>query len=630
MHKIIYCLIFCISFICCTGFSGNYSNTAMNDLSVVKDKLEKDLTPMVPEGAGGMVGLFKPGEEPQYVMLGVTSVQGGKRVNKDTLTLVASTSKMFAGLLSIRLVELNILSLDTELSQVMDKKYFEIFKNKKQAQHITLRQVLSHTSGLQYDADCENNDRGGLDLNLILNTMARTAKNNPSLKIQFTNYPKDRIFSYSNNIWIAAIFIESAYNQYLKSRDGMNHHLSYADILNREILKPLNMARTGFEKSTDDPFTKDNNRLQPYVEEQRDKAAYSYEYTSFDPLHRPVGGLWTTSADLMKLAAAFGPGGLMSKTGKVLISKSYITQLIQPQGINGNVGLGVYNEHGRVGKGGCLSSYGSNFEIDFTTGNAVASSINFRPSVPVKFDARAILALDDMGSIPRPGISLNEKSKNKLRLQRTALAEFGMDKYNDIYFSKFGYIGVMPVSDGLIMNWNGYTLAAEKIAPKRFMIFDDANRDGTVIMFGNGPDSHKSYLFFENGNDNSQAFKMTTKSEAIPEGIPEAIKLIDNIHGSNGRIYKGIRPDGVGSLTIRVDKQLGKVIVQCEGKEVPVIITKIIKNSDGQINEIWLMGNHFIVPDKLTKIINKDGRWVVAIAIFDNPDKNVEYLTPNS
>jgi hypothetical protein len=388
------------------------------------------------------------------------------------------------------------------------------------------------------------------------------------------------------------------------------------------------MTRTGFQTLKDDSFTNDKNKMQAYVEKQGDIPAYSYEIKTLDPIHRAVGGLWTTAADLMKLASSLSRNGLVTKNGKVLISKPYIDQLIKAQGMNGNVGLGVYHEHDRVGKGGSLSSYGSNFEIDFSTGNAVVSLINFRPAVPVKFDSRALLALDEMGSTPRPKIILSDEIKNNLRAIKKQAENLGMEMYDNFYASKFGYIGVKAVSDGLIMNWNGNTVLAGKIEVDRFMIFDDEYRNGTEVLFGIGPDTQLPYLFFENGNDNSSAFKSTTKKEAIPSGIPEAFNLIKNIYGTIGKTYKGNRPDGAGLITIKIDDRKNKIIAQGEGKEVPVIITKIVRNNDGQIVEIWFMGNHFVVPDKLTKLIKRNGSWILAIAIFDNPDVNVEYLTP--
>jgi CubicO group peptidase (beta-lactamase class C family) len=595
----------------------------------ITEQLEHELKPMVPIGAGGIVGLLKAGKELTFIPFGQLSVTNPTPVNQESLTLVASTSKMFVGLLAVRLAELGILSLDTEFSSVLNQKHFEIFEDQELAQHITLRQMLSHTSGLQYDADCEHQSRAGQDLETILDGMVKEVQNNPAKKIKFTNHPHDKIYSYSNQIWIATIFIEDAYNRYLQSKDRKTHHLSYAELLKHELLKPMAMNRTGFHQSTEDPFANDSNKIQAFVEQRADNSAYSYELYTLDPIHRAVGGMWTTAEDLMKLAASLTPNVLITKTGSVLISKPYIEELIQIQGTNGQVGLGVYHEQDRIGKGGSLSSYGSNFEVDLATGNAVVSLINFRPAVPTAFDSRALLALDAMGSIPRVVHTLPGELKEELRELKKHYQVWTMADYDTIFMSKFGFIGVLPVKNGLMMNWNGSTLVAGKVADNRFMLFDDEYRDGIQIVFGKGPYTHLPYLFFENGNDNSQAFKAINKEEVIPKDSSPALKLLKTIHGLNGISYQGTRPDGAGAIKLKWNEDLKQITAQSEGNEVPIFVTKVVSNEAGLITEVWFMGNHFTVPDKLTKLIRKDNNWVLAIAIFDNPDINVEYLMPN-
>jgi hypothetical protein len=77
-----------LCFIFITGFKDASST---KDLPTVKEQLEKELIPLAPKGAGGMVALFKPGEEAQFITLGKTSVNNGALVNKDTLSLIKPT-----------------------------------------------------------------------------------------------------------------------------------------------------------------------------------------------------------------------------------------------------------------------------------------------------------------------------------------------------------------------------------------------------------------------------------------------------------------------------------------------------------------------------------------------------------
>ena len=158
------------------------------------------------------------------------------------------------------------------------------------------------------------------------------------------------------------------------------------------------------------------------------------------------------------------------------------------------------------------------------------------------------------------------------------------------------------------MNWNGSTLIAGKVADNRYMIFDDEYRDGTQVLFGIGPGTHLSYLFFEHGNDNSQAFKAVSKEEALPKVGVEVIELFKNIHGAKGVTYQGTRSDGAGMITLKWNEQINQVTAQCEGNETPILVTHVVKNDVGMIDEVWFMGNHFIVPDKLTKLIRKDNQ----------------------
>lgn len=249
----------------CNNGSTTSNNQMVSTTAQVAKSLKKDLSPIVPDGAGGLVGIYKPKEEAQFITIGRTSVTNGQLVNKNTMSLIGSTSKMFTSLTSLRLIELGILNLDSKLGNYMDSKYFEIFEEPNKAKNITLRQLLSHTSGLQYDTDCDNNDRAEKDLDSILAEMVEKVKINPTQKIKITNNPQDRIFSYSNQIWLATIFIEKAYNKYLTSQDGEKHNLSYADILQREILVPLKMEHTGFQKSETDPLTHEPNMLKGFV-----------------------------------------------------------------------------------------------------------------------------------------------------------------------------------------------------------------------------------------------------------------------------------------------------------------------------------------------------------------------------
>lgn len=113
---------------------------------------------------------------------------------------------MFTALLAKILEEKKILPLNSKLSDFFREEHFKIFADPEAAKNITLEMLLSHTSGLQYDADCFNNKRGPLPLDTILSSMDEGG-------IYLFANPGDGIYSYSNQIGLAALLIEKSYKK---------------------------------------------------------------------------------------------------------------------------------------------------------------------------------------------------------------------------------------------------------------------------------------------------------------------------------------------------------------------------------------------------------------------------------
>jgi CubicO group peptidase (beta-lactamase class C family) len=85
---------------------------------------------------------------------GVKSTQTGEPVDEDTVFQGASFSKTLTAYAALMLVERGKLSLDEPLRKYLKKEYLP---NSKAAGMISLRMVLTHTSGLSNDSD--GNDR---------------------------------------------------------------------------------------------------------------------------------------------------------------------------------------------------------------------------------------------------------------------------------------------------------------------------------------------------------------------------------------------------------------------------------------------------------------------------------------
>lgn len=136
---------------------------------------------------------------------GVKNAASGEPVDEDTIFQAASFSKTLTAYAAMILVERGLLSLDEPLDKYLARSYLP---DAEDAQRITLRMVLNHTSGLSNDSD--GNDR----------------------KVYFT---PGAYFSYSG-----------AGFRYLQHVIEKVTELPFASFVDREIMKPLGMKSSSF------------------------------------------------------------------------------------------------------------------------------------------------------------------------------------------------------------------------------------------------------------------------------------------------------------------------------------------------------------------------------------------------
>ncbi len=113
-----------------------------------KIKYEEIIRPYMEQGAalGTAVAVLQNGHLAYAGGFGTTSVEdGGVPVNEKTLFAYGSISKTFCAMLIMRLVEEGLLDLDRPIVNYLPKL---TFKDAKNGPKVTLRHLLSHTSGL--------------------------------------------------------------------------------------------------------------------------------------------------------------------------------------------------------------------------------------------------------------------------------------------------------------------------------------------------------------------------------------------------------------------------------------------------------------------------------------------------
>jgi CubicO group peptidase (beta-lactamase class C family) len=220
---------------------------------------------------------------------------------------------------------------------------------KAPAHPITVREVLSHTSGLPFSSAVEKPTLDGLPLR---DAVASYAKN------PITFEPSSK-YSYSNaGINTAARLIEVLTGK------------SYEDFMDARLFHPLGMKDTTFW-----PTKEQLTRLA--APHKPNAAKNGLETTTISQLHYPLderakrypmpaGGLFSTAADVAKFCQMMLNGGELN--GKRYLSAAAVKELTSrqtPAALKESYGLGFSTGGGTFGHGGALAT---NMNIDTQRG----------------------------------------------------------------------------------------------------------------------------------------------------------------------------------------------------------------------------------------------------------------------
>ncbi len=285
--------------------------------------------------------------------VGSADLEAGKPMAPDALFWIASQSKPITAAAFMMLVDEGKVALDDTV-----EKYLPEFRGqwlaaeqdgshvvlRKPGRPITVRDILSHTSGLPFASAAE---RPTLDL-LSLRVGALTYAMSP---LQFE--PGSR-YQYSNaGINTAGRLIEVI--------SGM----PYEDFLAARLLVPLGMKDTTFWPSSPQlrrlaksyKPNREGNGLEPTTITQ-------LKYPLDDPKRQPMpaGGLFSTAGDLARFCQMILNRGVFQ--GKRLLSEKAVAELTRkqtPNQLKDGYGLGWATSGGSFGHGG---AYATNMTID--------------------------------------------------------------------------------------------------------------------------------------------------------------------------------------------------------------------------------------------------------------------------
>src|SRR5919202_1588172 len=296
---------------------------------------------------------------------GFADRDAGTPMTEDTPVAVASTTKGMTALAMMQLVEQGLVDLDAPVSHYLP----DFSMADERAAGITVRQVLSHTSGIP--------SGGSTDLAQDDQALQRRVASLASVKLR---YAPGSGYEYSlDGYSVAGLIVQTVSG------------LPYEDYLATHIFEPLSMSQSTFDLSRAEEL----GLATGYA---KSRGVVSAGPLPHSRAANPGGGVLTTARDVGNYFVALLNGGTFE--GTQLISPASIEQMWTPEPASGAevYGLGWGVEHvsgmrvlshaGDLGAPGAYGSSGSRFLL-----------------VPERHLAVGVLA--NMGSLEKAEIAQN-------------------------------------------------------------------------------------------------------------------------------------------------------------------------------------------------------------------------------
>lgn len=270
-------------------------NSTSNYSEVFNDLLSEKMTEWKVPGMA--VGIIKDNEIIYCGELGLRDVSKNLNVTKDTLFAIGSASKSFATLAIGILVDEGKIDFDTPIKKYMPS--FEMY-NKYAEEHITLRDMLCHRSGLpRHDALWYNSSLSRKEL------VARIKYLEPNKDFRET-------WQYNNLMYATAGYI-------IELVTGM----TWEEFVKLRIFEPLGMNSTNFSV---DVSKKSDNYSQPYSEKVSE--VHQTNFRNLDEIG-PAGSINSNLTDMLKWLKLHLNKGKVN--GLQLISEKTLAELHSPQ-----------------------------------------------------------------------------------------------------------------------------------------------------------------------------------------------------------------------------------------------------------------------------------------------------------
>lgn len=377
----------------------------------------------------GSIIISKGGKVVANRSYGMADYTGSIPFTENTKTMICSTTKIFTGIAIMQLKEKGLLSLDDKVSKYAPKQV--------KGEDITIRQLLTHTSG-------------------IIRDITDTGFINP-----YENVPKEKLVALVNERPLlfepgTKMSYSNAGYQLLSSIIEDTSGLSFEEYVTIHILKPSGMKDTGMSFSKDDVID----------------IAVGYEYKhgkyikkeSYDMSHTyGSGNVYSTAYDMYLFDKAL-------REGKIIKKETLEEMIVDNTGLDFNYGYGCYignfKDHRWFGHPGNLNSGRFSYYLRFP---------NEDISITILFNT----TWNDNNSIMKAisAIALGEDykmpyKKNEIKLDKKKLDKF-IGEYEPTGNGSIGKITIEKENDHLIISSAGQDIYLTPYSETSF--FDKQN-----------------------------------------------------------------------------------------------------------------------------------------------------------
>jgi len=275
--------------------------------------------------------------------VGYADVAAGKPMQTDCVFWIASQSKPITATALMMLVDEGKAKLDDPVEKYLPEFKGQMVVVERDKEHvllrkpkhpITVRNVLSHTSGLPFASPIEKPTLDLFPLECRVRSYAM-------LPLEFEPDSKN---AYANaGINTAGRIIEVV--------SGM----PFEKFLDERLFKPLGMKDTTFWP-TGEQLQRLAKAYKPAKDGLEECRIDQLKYPLDDPQRQPMpaGGLFSTAADLSLFYRMIANGGVFA--GKRILSEQAVREMESPQLANPHYGLGMATDGNQIGHAGAYGT----------------------------------------------------------------------------------------------------------------------------------------------------------------------------------------------------------------------------------------------------------------------------------